>query len=118
MRIAIPVKKQNSNYIVNDTFGRSEYLYIYDLNLDKKMIVKNDAITSPGGAGIKASQQIINLNIDVLIVDKLGKNAAEVLKNANIDLLQPYSEDISENIDMYRNNKLNKLSKIHSGYHR
>jgi predicted Fe-Mo cluster-binding NifX family protein len=46
----------------------------------------NDAAQSQGGAGIKAAQTVSDIGPDILIVPRIGENAAQVLNPLNIKI--------------------------------
>lgn len=109
MKIIIPVNEKNQDTKISKTLGRALYFYVKDLGSGEESFVKNHAATSSGGAGIQASQIIIDLDVDVLITPKIGKNAKEVLEGSDIKVFQTESDDIKENIKSYEEGRLEQL---------
>ena len=107
MKIVIPVDEENINTKISQSFGRASYFLIYN---------END-MSSQGGAGIKASQLMVDLKIDAIITPRCGQNAAEVLNMANIKIYESDNNIAIENIKLYEQDKLFILNDIHLGHH-
>ncbi len=117
MRIAIPVIENKKDTKISTSFGRSPYYLIYDLQENITQYIVNTAKDAQGGAGIKASQIIIDNKADVVITPQCGNNAYEVLKEAGIEVLESKGDVVDLNIIYYQNKKLNSLTNIHAGFH-
>jgi predicted Fe-Mo cluster-binding NifX family protein len=117
MRIAIPVDEKSLNSNVCVSFGRTPYFLIYDTDTNESMFIDNSAATSTGGAGIKAAQTIVDNKISALLTPRLGENAANVLKTADIKIYKTDGVSAKENIDFLIAGKLSLLGKIHPGFH-
>lgn len=118
MKIGIATIEKDLNQNVNQTFGRAPYFAIYDTITKNVVFYENEAKNAQGGAGIKASQFLVDLNLDSIIAYRLGENAVKVLTSANIDLYSPKENlTVKENIDLLLQNKLENMVDIHSGYH-
>ena len=117
MKIAIPVQEKSMETNVSESFGRSTYFLIYDVDSKESKFIDNEAMNSQGGAGIKAAQTIVDSNVNILIVPQCGENAAEVLNAANIKLYKTINNSIEENINAFKNNELSVLEEIHKGHH-
>lgn len=117
MKIAIPADEKILNSEVCMSFGRAPYFYIYETLTKMGDFIENEAAKSPGGAGIKAAQIVVDQHADVLITPRCGENAAEVFSASQLQIFKSKNGSISENIDAYLNNKLNKLENFHAGFH-
>lgn len=117
MKIAIPVNDDNIDGNVCISFGRAPYFLFYDTEKDKSKCVVNSAANSQGGAGIKAAQIIADNNADVLITPRCGQNAADVLKASRVKIYKSIEGTIRENLKELKEEKLNLLNDIHSGFH-
>ncbi|MGI6607980.1 MAG: NifB/NifX family molybdenum-iron cluster-binding protein [Erysipelotrichaceae bacterium] len=116
MKIAIPVENKKIDSSVSLTFGRAPYFLIYDMEKKESSFIENSAAGSTGGAGIKAAQIIVDNNVEVLLTMRLGENASEVLKSADIRIYKTIDGSIKENIDAFAENKLFQLDKVHAGF--
>jgi len=117
MRIAIPVQNNTKDTKVSTSFGRSPYFLIFDIKENVTQYIVNTAKDAQGGAGIKASQIIIDNKADVVITPQCGNNAYEVLKEAGIEVLESKGDIVEKNIIYYQNQKLNSLTDVHAGFH-
>ena len=117
MRIAIPVDDKDLSSTVCMSYGRCPYFAIYDDETKEYEFVENTARDSSGGAGIIASQMLIDRGVSVVLTERLGQNAADVLNVANCKIMRASSKDIRANVDAYLAGKLEPLTDIHKGFH-
>jgi predicted Fe-Mo cluster-binding NifX family protein len=117
MKIAIPVDEKKLDPGVCPSFGRAPYFLIFDSETKAADYIENGAADSPGGAGIKAAQIIIDSGATVLLTPRCGENAADVLKQAGIPLFKTTDGTVRENIDAYLAEQLAPLGDIHPGFH-
>lgn len=117
MRIAIPIMNNTKDTKISTSFGRSPYYLIYDVKENITQYIENTAKNAQGGAGIKASQIIIDNKANVVITPQCGKNAYDVLKEAGIEVLESKGDDVDLNIIYYQSKKLKSLTNIHAGFH-
>jgi len=112
MRIAFTAKGTEWNSPIDERFGRTEYLVIYDEDKGELTSVNNTSIENEAhGAGPKTAQKLFELSPDVLITGNgPGGNAASVLEKANIDCyVGAAQKTIKEAYNAYKNNKLSKF---------
>ncbi|NMA67503.1 MAG: dinitrogenase iron-molybdenum cofactor biosynthesis protein [Clostridiaceae bacterium] len=117
MKIAIPVEEKSLESNVCASFGRTPYFLIYDTDTKKSEFLDNSAVSSTGGAGIKAAQMIVDHDASILITPRLGENAANVLKCAEIKIYKTKTSLVKENIDAFISGKLSMLNEFHAGFH-
>lgn len=117
MRIAIPVDDKSLSSNVCISFGRTPYFLIYDTDSKKVEFLDNCAAASQGGAGIKASQALVDQKTNVIITPRCGENAANVLNGADIKVYKSVFGSAQKNIDEYSNGNLSVLTEIHPGFH-
>ena len=117
MKIAIPVEEKNIKGNICVSFGRAPYFMFHDTEKNKSDFIINSAANSQGGAGIKAAQIIVDNNADILITPRCGDNAAEILKAAYITIYKSKNNLIEDNLKYFKEDKLNLLTEIHSGFH-
>ncbi|KNZ40697.1 NifB/NifX family molybdenum-iron cluster-binding protein [Acetobacterium bakii] len=117
MKITIPTDENSLESDVCMSFGRAPYFYIYDTVAQKGEFIINDAATSPGGAGIKAAQIVVDNQTDVLITPRCGENAADVFKAAKVQIFKSTVGSVQENVSAYNDGKLGALDKFHAGFH-
>lgn len=117
MKIAIPVDENKIESNVSFSFGRTTSFLIYDVESKKCLFLDNSAQTNVGGAGIKASQVLVDNKINILLTPRCGENAEAVLTAGDIKIYKTKYETAKENIDAYLKGDLAILGTIHSGFH-
>ncbi|NLA85636.1 MAG: dinitrogenase iron-molybdenum cofactor biosynthesis protein [Clostridiales bacterium] len=117
MKIAIPVDEKSLESNVCVSFGRAPYFLIYDTETEESIFLDNSAAASTGGAGIRAAQMIADNKVNILLTPRLGENAADVLKSAEIEIYKTTTASAKDNIDAFIAGKLPLLNEIHSGFH-
>jgi len=117
MKIAIPVDEKTLESKVCVSFGRTPYFLIYDVETKDSIFIDNSAAASTGGAGIKAAQIIVDNKANALLTPRLGENAADVLKSAEIKIYKTTTGSAKDNIDAFIAGKLSLLDEIHAGFH-
>ena len=117
MKIAIPVNHKIKGTNLSQSFGRAPFFLIYDTKTKESIFLDNSAANSQGGAGIKASQMLVDQKIDAMITIRCGENAADVLNTASIKIYKAISNYVDENIHAYDQGRLSILNEIHAGYH-
>lgn len=75
MKIALSTSGENLESLLDLRFGRCKYFYIYDVENKSGYTIENEGLKANEGAGIVASQQLVDENIDVIITGNLGPNA-------------------------------------------
>ena len=117
MKIAIPVDEKTLESNVCVSFGRTLYFLIYDVETKDSIFIDNSAAASTGGAGIKAAQIIVDNKASALLTPRLGENAADVLKPAEIKIYKTITGSAKDNIDAFIAGKLPLLDEFHAGFH-
>jgi predicted Fe-Mo cluster-binding NifX family protein len=118
MKIVIPVDEKNAASSVCQSFGRAPYFLIFDSETKESTFIENSAAKSAGGAGIRAAQIVVDSEAEALLTPRLGENAFDVLKAADIKIYQSTNASVKENIDAFIDGKLSLLQEIHAGFHR
>jgi predicted Fe-Mo cluster-binding NifX family protein len=117
MIIAIPADGERLDTPVCVSFGRAPFYCLYDTDTKQSRFFANDAADSPGGAGIKAAQSLVDNKIDTLITIRCGENAAKVLDGGKVGIYKAMDLSIADNIEAFQNGKLPALTQIHPGFH-
>lgn len=117
MKILIPAEQPNMNGEISPSFGRAPFFLVYDIEQKAEEFIKNTAADNRGGAGIAAAQLVVDSGAQVLIVPRLGENAAEVLATSNIIIKKSVSPAIKDTIRAFVNNELANLTSTHAGFH-
>ena len=117
MKLAIPVDEQKLDTTVCMSYGRTPFFMIYDTDKKDAAYLDNSAISAMGGAGIKASQSLVDAGAEAVLTQRLGENAAEVLGAAGIPIYKTVHEKALDNIEAFEKDELEILTEIHAGFH-
>jgi len=117
MKIALPVNGNSLETNLCISFGRTPYFLIYDIDTEEAIFIENTAASSQGGAGIKAAQIVADSGAKALLTPRCGENAAEVINSAEIKIYKICNESIQDNINAFKEGKLDLLDEIHAGFH-
>ena len=117
MIIAIPVDEKEANTKVCISYGRTPFFMLYNTDTKDSQFLDNSAASAAGGAGIKASQSLVDNKVDVVLTMRCGENAAEVLNGQDIKMYKTEFPTAKENIDAFLKNELSLLNDIHPGFH-
>lgn len=110
MKIAISSNGGNLNSTLDGRFGRCNNFVIYDTENKQAITIKNKGQTSESGAGIAATQQIIDDGVDAVITGHLGPNAYKLFKNSGIKVYQCENIPITEAIQLFQQGKLDEIT--------
>jgi predicted Fe-Mo cluster-binding NifX family protein len=117
MKIIVPVDESNPNTGVCISFGRAPFFMLFDTNVKESIFMRNDAADSQGGAGIKAAQNIVDSQAEVLLTPRCGDNAVDVLKAAGVKLYKTKDGSAMDNIRAFQAGSLMLLTESHPGFH-
>jgi len=92
----------------NPRFGRTDFFIKYDTEKDDWEPLENPAVSQSGGAGIAASQFLVNQNAAVAISGHFGPNAYRALSSANIKMytFNNTHETIENVVEAYKHKSL------------
>ena len=115
MRIAIPVLENQTE--VSPSFGRAPYFLLFDPQSGQQQLVQNPAANAENGAGPQAAQLLIDWQVTTLITPRCGQNAADLLTEAELEILRAQGANAQENLQLYQQHKLAALTSFHAGFH-
>jgi predicted Fe-Mo cluster-binding NifX family protein len=89
MKIAFTTKDTTWDSIIDDRFGRTDYLLFYDEENDELTHYDNRHIVNEAhGAGLKTAQKLLEFSPDILITGNgPGGNAANIIESMKVDVL-------------------------------
>jgi len=111
MKIGLSSKGNEITSAFAPNFGRCPVFVIIDSETNE--IIKsypNDAQNAAGGAGIQASQSLIDEKVEAVIAPQMGPNAFNTLTSANISIFTGIVGTIEENLQAFNENKLTKMT--------
>lgn len=109
MKIVISATGKINESLLDMRFGRCEYFQIHDTESGEVKILENKGQNSSAGAGIAASNQLIEEKVDVIITGNLGPNAFELIEKAGIKAYKCGNITISSVLEKYNDGKLEEI---------
>lgn len=89
MKIAIPAAGKDLDSMTDSRFGRCPYFVILDVSEDKidsYDAIENTATGAMRGAGVTASQIVVDQGVEVVISDNIGPRAFNALSQSGIKI--------------------------------
>lgn len=117
MKIAISTEGKTVDSVLDKRFGRCDYFQIHNTENGEVKVIENEGKISSGGAGIAASQQLLDEGIDVIITGNLGPNAFKIINKANIKAYQCDEVSISSVLEKYKKGELTELKMPGRAHH-
>ena len=117
MKIAISSAGKTSEDLLDTVFGRCEYFQIHDTESGNIKVIENKGKTASGGAGIVASNQLVDENVDVIITGNLGPNAFEIIEKSEIKAYKCDNIVINSVLLKYSKGELEQLKMSGSARH-
>lgn len=119
MRIAATTTNGGLDDIVTPQFGRTASFTILDLDYDGKIrnveIVENTAALQSSGAGIAASQMLVDKKVEVLLTGNIGPKALNVLRAAGIRIFRADGLRVRDAVEMFARGELEGISSADTG---
>lgn len=88
MKICITSSGENLNSDIDPRFGRCNFFIFYDTDTKQYEAVENSWKEASGGAGIQASQFVIQKGVKKVFTGRVGANAEMVLRKAGIEIVE------------------------------
>ena len=112
MKLAVVLDEDQKNICA--VFARAPYLLTEENGTEE--ILENPGADAASGAGLQAAQAIVDSGAGVLITVRCGENAAAVFEEAGIEIYKAQGTDARENIRLYHEGRLEKLTHFHAGF--
>lgn len=109
MKLLVTSTTDNKNQRIDKRFGRAKYFTIYNTEDNSYKYIENEGKLQSNGAGSFASQQIINLDVDIVITGNVGPKALTVLKSAAIQAFKTEEVTVEKAINAYLDNTLEEI---------
>lgn len=103
MKIAISACSDSLEAKAHAQFGRCDYFVIVDTDTGDTTALKNTSADAATGAGTACAQELFNAGVTAVVSGKVGPNAYEVLKAANVAIhLAPPGLSVREVLEKFK----------------
>ncbi|HIE33672.1 MAG TPA: dinitrogenase iron-molybdenum cofactor [Candidatus Altiarchaeales archaeon] len=119
MKIAVATTSGGLDDQISPVFGRCQTLTIVKADnreIKEIEVISNESADASGGAGIQASQLMVEKKIDTVIAGNFGPNAVMVLKKAGIKMVQAQG-NVRDVLEKYLNGEINAINTPTVGEH-
>jgi predicted DNA-binding protein (UPF0251 family)/predicted Fe-Mo cluster-binding NifX family protein len=111
MNIAITSTDGSLDGMVDERFGRSKKIIVFDKEKESFEIIDNTvSMNSPQGAGIQTAQNVAKTTAQIVISGHLGPNAFRVLQAAGVEAYSASNMTIKEALAKLEEGALTKLA--------
>lgn len=117
MKIAIPAEEKSMDSNINESFGRTPYILLYNTITKESEFLDNSAVVAQGGAGVRVAQVVADNGIKALITLRCGENAEKALSSAEVLIYKGINETVKRNIEKFIAEELYLLDEFHEGFH-
>ncbi len=110
MIIAMASNSKDENAVLDNRFGRAKYLALYHTQ-DKIFSYFQNTVSlgSVQGAGVQAAQMVVDSDAKALVTANCGPKAFKVLSAAGVQIYKSEAKKLSEIINLYNQNKLERM---------
>ena len=109
MRIVIPADGADLDAPTSAIFGRCPTFIFVDPETLEFEALRNEAVSAPGGAGVQASQTVVQRRPHAVIAPSLGPNAFRVIQAAGIPCFKLEGTTVREVVEAYNAGELAPL---------
>jgi len=111
MKIAITSADGKLDGMVDERFGRTKKIIIFDTETNSHETIDNTTnMNASQGAGIQTAQNVVQAGAQAVISGHLGPNAFRVVSAAGIEVFTASNTTVREALESYKNGKLSKLA--------
>jgi len=102
MKIAITAEKDSLDAPLDPRFGRCAWFIIVDTTSPEKFTaIENRAASAGGGAGVQASQTIIDEGVRAVISGNFGPKAYDALDAAGVSMIVVEAQSVREAVQAF-----------------
>ncbi len=111
MRILITAKGNTPDSQIDERFGRAEYFLIYDDQKAEYEMLENVGKLENSGAGVRASQFVIDQKVDALITGALGPKAFMIIDEVEMKAYKNHEGTVEEILSAYKAGELTLINR-------
>ncbi|MCD6436397.1 MAG: NifB/NifX family molybdenum-iron cluster-binding protein [Clostridiales bacterium] len=110
MKILLSAQGDNKESLVDQRFGRAAYYIVYDDETNEYSSIENLGKFENSGAGVKASQFVLEQGVDCVITGSLGPKSFMIIQDAGLRGYKNFEGTVEEVLEAFKNNKLDELT--------
>ncbi len=106
MKIVVSSDGEGMDAPASPVFGRAPYYVFVRTGSMDVDVMENPAVSTASGAGIQAAQLIVDRGVDAVVSGRVGPNAFEVLRSADVPVYVFEGGTVREAIEAYQQGEL------------
>ena len=110
MRIAISMTGKDMASESSSLFGRCPYYIVVETDSMAFEAFANPAVGASGGAGVQASQFVLEQNAEAVLTGRVGPNAMKVFEQAGTALYQTQGRSVKEEVQSFMAGELESIT--------
>jgi len=110
MRVAISSTGNTLESESSSMFGRCPYYLVVDTETMEFEALSNPAVNASGGAGVRASQFVLEQEVGAVLTGRVGPNAMKVFNSADTEIYKTEGGSVEEEVNKYKAGKLEQLT--------
>lgn len=111
MKIAITSADGTLDGMVDERFGRTKKIIIFDTETNTHETIDNTTnMNAAQGAGIQTAQNVVKTGARAVISGHLGPNAFRVVSGAGVEVFTVSGMTVRQALEAHKGGKLNKLA--------
>ncbi|MBN1266467.1 MAG: helix-turn-helix transcriptional regulator [Anaerolineales bacterium] len=110
MRVAISSTGDTLASESSSMFGRCPYYIVVDTDTMDFKAIPNPAVNASGGAGVKASQFVLEQKVEAVLTGRVGPNAMKVFQQAGMALFVTEGGSVEQEVQKYLAGELQQLT--------
>ena len=113
MKIVITSTGSDFDSTFSPTFGRCPFfIFLEGEQADGMEAVRNPATEAHGGAGIQAAQFVVDRGVDAVVTGRVGPNAMDVLRAADIPIYIFQGDTPRQAFDAFKSGTLQEQTEV------
>jgi len=117
MKIALCSSGTDLDSTPSPVFGRCPYFLFVDDETEEVIAAANPAADASGGAGVQASQFVVERGAEVLLAGRVGPSALEVIVKAGVKVYDSGSVDARTALSRWKEGVLSEITTPSSPRH-
>ncbi|MCM8900251.1 NifB/NifX family molybdenum-iron cluster-binding protein [Caldicoprobacter algeriensis] len=109
MKVCVTATGNSVESPLDPRFGRAAFFVLVDTDSMEFECIRNDAAFTGGGAGVTASQLMVDKGVDAVVTGNIGPNAMNVLKAVGIGVYRGVNGSVKENVERLKKGLLDKI---------
>lgn len=106
MKIIVTSEGKDLESNVDQRFGRARYFILVDTDSMEYRVIENEGAQQSSGAGVKASQIVIDSGAKYVLTGNCGPTSFDVLRSGGVEVIVGVSGKVKEAVEKFKRGEL------------